>query len=452
MRDTNVIALPTAQRGSSLPTWLSRALLAVLCSMAMADLAWCQPKTPSTKATPKAAGGALAANPDSETLPADYVPPKEKDPLIDLDMPIALPDELVKLKNEDGKFQPALNKALSDEASKTVIRNGIRYRLAQMCQAENFKTENLHKLYDMRVKLRSYLNNAGSAAKELKPDDLKKFRLFVMQEFVKQATPLLENNLYVRQQVVFLMGELELVQEDAKKAIAVEAFTPAFDPLVKTILDPKQPESVKLPAVMALARILKIGTPNVNDRTRIAEAMIAELAKPGTHWWYQMRLAGALGAVALGELKQPIVVTALKDVVSDSKRAWTVRAEAAKALGRVPLPPTSDPPSVVRAIADLALQLAKAAQQKPEDPQWKTAFSKVYLAFMPLDDKDKDATKNGKAGLLNSATASGSAKAPYSLIVPVVSTILKGQRLTAVQLSALEAWLKPGDPKEPGEQ
>ncbi len=427
--------------------WFCRAFLVACCSLVLVDLAWCQPpnnkgKTPPAKGTPKTAGQPMTANPDSETLPADYAPPKEQDQRLTNPMPIALPDELEKLKKEFGKFQPVLNKAQSDEAGKTVIRNGIRYFMAQMCQEENLKTENLHKLYELRVKLRSSLNNAGSAAaaaKDIKPDDLRKFRLFVMQEFVRQATPLLENNLYVRQQVVFLMGELELVQDG--RGVSVEAFTPAFDPLVKTILDPKQPESVKLPAVMALTRILKIGTPPVNDRTRIAEALIAELAKPGTHWWYQMRLAGALGAVALGDLKQPIVVTALKDVVGDPKRTWTVRAEAAKSLGRIPLPPASSPPSVVLAIADLTLQLAKAAQQKPEDPQWKTAFSKIYLAFVPLDDKDKDALK-GKAGLLNNVVVAGSAKAAYAVIVPMVSASLKDQRLTAAQLSALEAWLK----------
>ena len=427
--------------------WFCRALLVAGCSLVLVDLAWCQrptnkDKTPPSKGTPKAGAGALTANPDSETLPADYAPPKEIDKSLEISTPIATPEDVAKLKKEFGKFQPVLNKALSDDASKEVIRNGIRYFLAQMCQADNHKTENLPKLYELRVKLRSALNNAGSAAaaaQQIKPDDLKKFRLFVMQEFVKQATPLLENNLYVRQQVVFLMGELELVQEG--RGVSVEAFTPAFDPLVKTILDPKQPESVKLPAVMALTRILKIGTPPVNDRTRIAEAMIAELAKPGTHWWYQMRLAGALGAVALDQLKQPIVVTALKDVVSDPKRAWTVRAEAAKSLGRVPLPPASNPPSVVVAVADLALQLAKAAQKKPEDPQWKTAFSKVYLAFVPLDAKDTDALK-GKAGLSNNVVVSGSARTAYAVIVPMVSTILKDQRLTAAQLSALEAWLK----------
>jgi hypothetical protein len=203
---------------------------------------------------------------------------------------------------------------------------------------------------------------------------------------------------------------------------------------------------VKLLAVNKLIRVLKIGTPNVNERTKIAEAIIAELAKTNTHWWYQMRLAGALGSVALGDLKQPIVVVALKGVVSDSKRTWSVRSEAAKALGRIPLPPATNPTSVVVAIADLALQLAKAAQQKPEDPQWKAAFWKVYLAFMPFDEKDKDATKTGKAGLLNNATVSGFAKPPYSLIVPMVGAVRNDQRLTAAQLAALEAWLKANMP------
>jgi len=431
--------------------WLCRVLLTVLCSLAMVDLAWCQQpnnkakgKTPPSNVPPKAAAQALTIDPN--TLPADYVPPKEKDELLVLYIPIALPDEMEKLKKEDGKFLPALNRALSDDASKTAIRNGIRYRLAQMCLEKNLQTENLRELSKLHVDLLRALNGAGAANRDLKPEALKEFRRFVMQEFVKQATPLLENNLYVRQQVVILMGELELVQEDTKKAVSVEAFTPAFDPLVKAVLDPKQHESVKLLAVNMLARILKIGTPNVNERTRIADAMIAELAKPGTYWWYQMRLAGALGTVVLDQGKQPIVVAALKGVVNDPKREWSVRTEAAMALGRVPLTPASDPASVVRAIAELALQLAKAAQQKPDDLKWKSEFWKVYLAFWPLNEKDKDAAKTGKAGLLNNALAASLAKPPYGLIVPMVNATRKGDRLTAAQISALEAWVKANAP------
>ncbi|MEK6257703.1 MAG: HEAT repeat domain-containing protein [Planctomycetota bacterium] len=449
MRDTNVIALPNSQRWFSFPTWRCSALLALSCCLATVDVAWSQvPKNPGkNKPAPVPAKGATPALViDSENLPAGYVPPKEEDPLIKLYIPLALPDEMGKLKNDDTKFLTTLNKAQWDDAGKAIIRNSIRYRLSLMCLEKNLQKETLNELYKLRTDLLRVLNGAGSTAKELKPEALKKFRSDVMQEFVKQATPLLQNNLYVREQIVIMMGELEVVQENVQKGVAAEAFSPAFDPLVGAIIDPKQHETVKLLAVNKLTRILKIGTLNVNERTRVAEALIAELAKADTHWWYQMRLAGALGAVALGDLKQPIVVTALREVVSDPKREWVVRAEAAKSLGRIPLPAASNPSSVVLAVADLAMQMAKAAQQKPDEPHWKTAFWKVYLAFQPIDPNEKDAAKVNKAGLLNNPATAGMARTPYGLIVPMVSAILKGGRLTAAQLSALEAWLKSNLP------
>ncbi len=448
MRDTNVIALPIARCWFSFPTWPCRALFALSYCLATVDDAWSQQNKAKTKPVPppavKAAPAALTIDPD--TLPADYVPPREKDPLLSLISPLALPDEMEKLKNDNNKLLPTLTRGEWTEKDKTVIRNGIRYRLSLMCLEKNLQKETLSELSKLRNDLLRDLNKAGSTAKELKPAALRQFRHDVMSEFVKQATPLLQNNLYVREQVVIIMGELEVVQEG--KNVSVEAFTPAFDPLVNVIIDPKQPVSVKLLAVNRLTRILKIGTPNVGERTKIAEALIAELAKTDTHWWYQMRLAGALGAVALDQLKQPIVVKALKDVVSDPKRAWSVRTEAAMSLGRVPLPPASNPSSVVIAIADLALQLAKAAQQKPDDPKWKTEFFKVYLAFQPVNAAEKDATKSStsKAGLKNNATATGLAKVPYDLIVPMVSAILKGGALTAPMISALEEWLKANRP------
>ena len=464
VQDTNVIALPTTQRWFSFPVWPCRALLALGFCLSIADVAWSQPKgaKPAPKVQP--GRGAQPGNPqekgnkqappakgtpqplviEPDALPDGFVPPKEQDSRIKEATPLALPSEMNDLKKDDAKFLQTINRGVWDEPSKTVIHNSIRYRLSKMCLEENLKKETLNELYKIRVDLLRALNAAGSTNKDINPTALRKFRLDVMQDFVKQATPLLKNNLYVREQVVILMGELELVQEDNKKNIAVEAFTPAFEPLMAVIADPEQPVSVKLLAVNRLTRILKIGTPNVNERTRIAEAIIAELTKTDTHWWYQMRLAGALGSVALGDQKQPIVVKALKDAVSDPKRVWSVRTEAAMSLGRVPLPAASNPSSVVIAVADLALQLAKAAQQKPNDPKWKTEFTKVYFAFQAVNANEKDVTKNinSKAGLLNNPASKASAAAPYALIAPMVSAILNGKPLTAPMLSALEEWLK----------
>ena len=462
MQDTSVIVKQALRCRTVSPSWFCGALFAVCWALVPTDATFGQAQkskakataTPGTKAAaPKGPAAALVI--DSEALPLDFIPPKERNPLLDLDMPIALPDELDKLKKEDGKFQQVLNKGLSDDASKAAIKAGIRYRLAQMTLKDNLQPENAKKqpyfVTTLRNTLRRDLNGAGSAAKELKPAALLEFRRNLMLEFVKQAAPLLDNNLQVRIQIVVLMNELELVVGDPSKGIATEAFTPVYEILIKAILDPTQDVSVKLVATNGLIRILKIGTPNVNERTKIAEAAISELvavktANRPTDQWYELRLVGALGSAALDQLKQPIVVTGLKNVVSDPTRSWSVRTEAAKALGRVPLPPASNPPSVVFAVSEMALQLAKAAQQAPADPQWKSAFWKTYLAFWSVDANEKDITKAVKAGLLNNPVVSGGAKIASPLVTPLCATILKGGRLTAAQLAALETWVTANAP------
>ncbi|MBM4076257.1 MAG: hypothetical protein FJ267_11530, partial [Planctomycetes bacterium] len=177
--------------------WVGLAIV-LLMGMAVDSSTLAQPTSaqrrtppPSTKAgpgtskttkpsTPKAPPAPLVI--DSETLPPDYVSPGDKDPLLLIDQPLVTPDELEQLKKEDRKFGPAINKASMDDASKAAIRNGIRYRLAQFCLKENLEPENFKKLTALHVALRRDLNNAGLAAKDLKPDALRENRRFVMQE------------------------------------------------------------------------------------------------------------------------------------------------------------------------------------------------------------------------------------------------------------------------------
>ena len=98
----------------------------------------------------------------------------------------------------------------------------------------------------------------------------------------------------------------------ATVSTVTEAFTPVYEILIKAILDPTQDVSVKLVATNGVIRILKIGTPNVNERTKIAEAVISELvavktANRPTDQWYELRLVGALGSAALDQLKSNLL-------------------------------------------------------------------------------------------------------------------------------------------------
>jgi len=395
------------------------------------------------KAIPGGKGPAPEININPDKLPDGFKPPGSRDEMMDIDRPLVAADEFEKLKKEFSKLGTVLRTARSTDADKTIIKNGIRYRLALLCLLKNRPELSKH-----RDDLMRDLTAAASAPENPKPAEVKAFRQFVMQEVVNQAAPLLQTqNFYVRLHVAILLGELNLTEENTRLGSKVESFTPACEPLVQSIMDPKQPAAVKVAAVNSIVRLLKNGTASFQVRTKIAEAFVAELKNKDSHTWYQMRLAGALAAVDIDGLdasRKPYVVDVLKDVMLDDTRDWTVRAEAAKSLGRVPLPPVVNPPTVTRAVAEFALKLSKAAQSKPDDPKWKGGFIKVYLAFQQLDANDMMANKTTKAGLLNNAAAA--AKTAYDLIVPLVAAVLHGQRLTPQQVQTLETWVSPTPP------
>lgn len=386
---------------------------------------------------------------DPNKLPDKYTPPSDKDPVMIIDRPLASTDEIATLKKDLAKYQTTLRTARLTDQDKALIRNGIRYRLALMCIKDN--RLQLSKLHEDLLR---DLNSAAVAPDNAKPAVVKEFRQFVLQELMSQAAPLLTTqNFYVRLHIAILLGELNLTEENAKLALNVEAFVPSIEPLLQIVADPKQPEAIKVVAVNGLVRILRLGNPVIALRTKIASVIVAEVANKKLNSWYQMRLVGALAVIDV-DLDQarvkPTVVDCLKSVLADDEREYTVRAEAAKSLGRVPLPPSTNPPTVTRAIAAFALKLAKAAQQspqqKPDDPKWKSEFIKIYLAFQPLDANDLAADKKSKAGLLNN-TSTG-AKAAYDVIVPLVASILHGQRLTVQQLQPLQDYVGQNPPQE----
>jgi len=392
--------------------------------------------------------------PDPVKLPENYRPPADRDPLMEIDRPLVAPDELDKLKRDLGRYGTLLRTARSTDADKAIIRNGLRYRLALMCQKEarlaasSKEATNAKDLSKLHDDLLRDLASAGAAPDSQKPADVRNFRQFVMQEVVNQVTPLLSTqNFYVRLHLTLLLGELNLTEDNTKLALKQEAFVPAADPLVGVLSDPKQPEAIKVAATNALQRIMRQGNPPVLVRMKVAEAVVNELKNKSTHAWYQMRLAGTLATidVDLDQARNPFVVDVLKTVIADDERDWSVRAEAAKSLGRVTVPASVNPQTVTRSVAEFALKLAKAAQQAPqknaEDPRWKAEFIKLYLAFQPLDSTDTMANKTSKAGLLNNTAAA--AKPAYDLVVPLVAAILHGQRLTVQQVNTLEAWVAP---------
>ena len=410
-----------------------------------------QPGTIPGAAIPGSATGGRGPAPEfnfnPDKLPDNYVPPAVKDPVMEIDNP--LPDEVDKLKKDLAKYQTTMRTARSSDADKVLIRNGLRYRLALMSLKDNRLA--LSKLHEDLLR---DLNSAAVAPDVAKASTVKDFRQLVMQELLSQVAPLLTSdptlkttqNFYFRLHLVILLGEMNITEENTKLAMKLEAYAPVCEPLLNVITDPKQPEAVKIAAVNGLVRVLRLGNVSTQVRAKVAEGLVAELKNKKAYSWYQMRLAGALSFVDvdLDQARAPSVAI-LRAILADDDRTWAVRAEAAKSLGRVPLPTTVNAPTVTRDVATFALKLSKAAQQAPPqnatDPKWRSEFFKVYLAFQPLDAGDMMADKKNKAGLLNNPAAT--AKPAYDLSVPLVAGILHGQRLTVQAVQTLEAYVSP---------
>ncbi len=410
------------------------------------------PPVGGKKPSPKPAAKKPAAAPKVQVptepvnefgLPLNYKPPGEVPDLMTLDQPL-LDVQLKEFwKKNKTKYSTTLRNGTMTEADKALIADGIKYRLYVMAEKDE-----LRNLYDLRLDISG--TDLGQAAKiPTKADDVKKFREFVIQQILKNIDPLLKNNFYVRYQAVTLLGELDLLPADANRQFKLETYTPACLVLIKVLDDPEQPTAIKIAAARSLIRLIRFGDLPVESRHKVAASVVAELAKTDTHSWYQMRLADVLSTldVTLDLVnRKPYVVNALQDVLRDPQRDIRARAKAAKALGRVPLDPQVDISALVRDVMQFALELATAAQQNPEKPEWKQAFWDLYMAYMPLDANDKDATKKNPAGFLNNRQTANLAQQTYKLVLPTVNTVLAGKPVNVPDVQSLQGWLQANKP------
>lgn len=402
----------------------------------------CQSAAALAEDAPKAppAGGADA---EDDGLPPGYEPPRDQSEIMLLEKELLTPDERKQLKRDAKNYTSQLRKGeMRTDEEKALVRNGIRYRLDMLTIPDNRK-----KLHMLREELvRQDLQPAGMLLS--KPKDVVTFREQLMQMVVDETAKLFDNNLYVRIQAALILGELNLIDDNSKMVgmqLKLEAFAPAAKPLCAVLLDPEQPEDVKVPAVLSLIRILRLGKPDVNLKREIANAIIAELKRTNTHRWYQMRLAEALGHIDAPTLdleRQPFIYQALDSTVKDPRRALRVRVAAAWSLGRHPLDASVDLKQLTQDLVVLGLDVAVSFNQNPNEPQAKRWVAMLYLAFQAKDADDLLADRSRKAGLLNYPAAAVPAKEAYTQVLPVIQSVWNGQQISPEKIQGLEKWLE----------
>ena len=379
------------------------------------------------KKTDKAAPEKSAfEQPDPEWLPPSFQPLPEPPAIMELEQPIATADEIAKLKKDfSGRFSKALRECDLSNNGKQIIAGGIRFKLAEMTLRDKRKLlPDLHKTL-----MREITTGIGSPA--VKPADIASATQFINQELIRQIPELLVNNFYVRLHAVLILSELDYAPSYALLLQVIEAKDIAEDPVNG------QPQAIKIAAMQGLIRILKYAAPPppVKDRGIMAVAIVSQLEKPENHWWLQLRLIEGLRNMTVSidtANNKPFVIEALLAVMKDPTRAWTVRAKACYAIGRVPVPAVVKPDDIVTAVSDCALQMSNAAQAKPNNPIWKGCFWDLYLAFKPDGSKDKDgkdkdldAERKVLGGLL--ARFKPVAQPAYDVIVPICSGVIQGK-------------------------
>jgi len=417
------------------PAW------ALLCAaLTLPAVASAQPD-PKTKDAPAAepAGG----------LPPDYQPPLEPLPEMLLEQRLLTTEEQTKFRKELSKTYAKRIRAgdLRDDPARAEVRNGIRYRLNELTIPDNRK-----QLSDLRTKITGTGGDLQQAGRLMeKADQVRDFRRKLLQMIVDETIPLFENNYHVRVQAALLLGELNLMEENAQQNIKREAFAPAAKPLCRVLEDPKQPEGVKIVSVLSLMRILMLGNPNVEQKREIATALVSELKRPDTDPWYQRRLAEALGYVdvSLDLDRNPFVFDVLNSIIKDPNRDIRTRVQAAWALGRHPLEKSLDVNQLTVDIAALANEIAQVQKQEPKSPDLKRCALLLYLAFQAKDETDRDAKRERAGGLLNDPANAGAARTAYQKALPIVREIFAGKTVPPERVQELSKWLEVQKPSKP---
>lgn len=345
-----------------------------------------------------------AVNADGEDysgpiLPKDFAPPRKiPEMMTEAGIKDLLPPDLEKqlfAELQKFKFQSVLTSGDFTEENKRILEKTAKYYVYQLTQKSRImppekttstgttpvatsSTRRIPNIIELREKLARDANSAGSRNK-VDLAQARKFREYYLRQVVARLEELLDGHLLVRTNAVILLGELSIENE--------EPYADAVKPLLKVILDKDQPESVKMHAPRGIARICLLGKPSAQAKLDVGLALVSEIQRKDTHYWYQWRLAEALGTLdsVLDQAQKPFIAQTLGEIVVDDTRHCLVRSEAARSLGRLPHNKDINISLVAFEVARLAQSLSEKYNLNPTNPDWKYCYERIYLAFKPKD-------------------------------------------------------------------
>ncbi len=382
-----------------------------------------------------------------EALPSGISLSGARDPLKDLEKPLITVDELTSFKPKQTDYVQALRAGETTGRSREIITEGIEVRLYALTIPEQI--ENINSL--RRTFYRDLVNYAG--ANQINPRQKRKFREMVLTETLRVLKEMLDNQLDVRVTAATMAGELNIVEEDRRTQTPAEPFKPSLQFLNDILSDQSQHQAVKIAAVHGIMRMM--GRDDIlkfprNEKLQTAELLEKELQKEKTFFWYQQKLIQGLRSAQIDVDRSgaPFIVQILAKVMVDPNRDPRVRAEAAYAISRVPIPANVNVGMLAWQVAKAAEGLAMEYNKAPEKAHWINSFLKIYGAFQPL----KRGNEEGLIFMTSQAAYSAhqaKVKEAYDQTVAVVKAIWDnngGVKLAPNKLVPLSDWLKANDP------
>lgn len=443
---------------------------ALLCAwwLVVAPLALGQNDKPSPNIQP---GDARAEGEDKDKpLPAGQIQDRQILPEMEIDNELYSDgDEKEFIRKYKTAFDKALQSPTLTDDEKKAIDAGAKYHIYRFTM-KKYREEEAppakgadgsakpvaaapkERLHDLRKRLVDLIKLSAKTPVA---------REYLLKQIAERSGELLDNNYVARQNIILLLGQLSSSYPAAGKNLEPTPYDPAYVVLLKVIKDDKQHEGLKIDALIGLLRICRIGLqssdPNSDrKRSEIAMALMPELAKKNSHWWYQARLAECLGAAGVtyepANKSNPIILQTLAEVVADDQRHFQARVEAAKAIGRIPLDNTLNMTPVVYHIVNLGYQIIQASNANPKKEPWGNYFFtpqpqlgfSLYYAFRAENGTARVAGGKRKPGLLEALPATKEVNEAYQQVLPMTLHFIDnpGKPVPEPQLSGIDAWLK----------
>ncbi len=424
--------------------------------LAVASSAFAQNASGTAEATPADVAGDVGAG----GLSAGLIQTHETAPELNITKELYKDgDEKEFVSKTKLAFDNALKSSAPNDEEKKALDAGAKYWVYRFTMKKYYEEETPQKgnklaapknappkerLHNLRKNLIDVVRNNAKitpAARE-----------YFLKQVTKYSEDLLDNNLVVRQNILLLLGQLPMDNGNIAKGIEPAPYVPAYAVLLKVIKDEKQHEAAKISALTGLLRICRLGLAaadpaNDKKRAEIAMALVPELARKDTHWWYQFRLAECLGMAGVtfdpGNKNNPIVLQTLAEVLADKSRHWQARCEAARAIGRLPLDNTLNMTPVLFEIVKLGYDMAQGYNAKPKGDSWANYFLTLYMAFKAERPDSRIAGGKRKPGLLE-ALPPKEIKDVYEQVFQMLLHLIDnpGKQYSAEQLEGIDTWLR----------